>query len=887
MLIKLKDINILLVEDESIESMDIKRTLESFGYKVPYVASRGDEAVKKTLEIMPDLILMDIILKGDVDGIEAASKIKEHDIPIIYLTAHSEESTARRAMVTEPYGYLLKPFDKNELKFSIELALYKKKMEKEMKDSYHQLALNIPGIVYRLHIQSGQMEFFNDMVQEFTGYTPNELKKGEICSIDPLIASEDKNRIIKTVKRSIDDKKPFDVEYRIKNKSGAIKYLNERGRPVYNSLGEPEYIEGVINDITERKHAENARSGSEEKYRDLFSIIPVGISIYDMAGQVLEANKTMQEITGYNLEEYKSIKLKDTFFNIKDRSHIMRELMESGKVSDYEVELKRKNGQIYTAILNSELIEMDSQEAVLITTRDITELKMAEKALKESEAYYRTIFAYSGAATVIIEEDTIISLANPEFEKLSGYSVDEIEGKIKWTDFVLEDDLERMKSYHNQRRIDPEITPKNYEFHFLNRQGDVRDILLFVALIPGTQKSVASLLDMTEQNRANEYIKWELKVNEALNKIYAPLVSSKISIEEIANLILNQALELTDSKYGLVGEILPQTQDMILLSMIPPMPIGEPQKPLLNLKRGIYRGLMGHSLNIEKGFFTNDPVSHPSYKESDGHLQVKKFLSVPVTLKNELVGQISIANSIRDYTEHDLDAIGRLSHFYSLALQKIRDREKIRSSLDEKEILLKEIHHRVKNNMQIISSLMNLQTQYVEGEETQDILRESQGRVKSMAMIHENLYQSLSFTNIEFKDYLKKLISDIFYSYGIKKGTIKTELDIDDISLNIDTAIPLGLIINELVTNSVKYAFPKSKGTIKIKFKSSLDELELTIADDGIGLPKNIDYKKTDSLGLQLVHNLVDQIDGEITLNMSQGTEFKIIFKELEYKERF
>src|SRR5664280_804196 len=171
-------------------------------------------------------------------------------------------------------------------------------------------------------------------------------------------------------------------------------------------------------------------------------------------------------------------------------------------------------------------------------------------------------------------------------------------------------------------------------------------------------------------------------------------------------------------------------------------------------------------------------------------------------------------------------------------------------------------------------------------DETVNVLKESQGRVKSMAMIHEKLYQSPNFTDINFKDYIDKLIFDIFYSYGIKIGTIESVLDIEDINLNIETAIPLGLIVNELVTNSVKYAFPKGEGIITIHLKSLQDKIELTIADNGIGLPKDIDIDNTETLGLQLVKSLVNQIGGKIELDQTHGTEFKIIFKEVEYKER-
>lgn len=188
--------------------------------------------------------------------------------------------------------------------------------------------------------------------------------------------------------------------------------------------------------------------------------------------------------------------------------------------------------------------------------------------------------------------------------------------------------------------------------------------------------------------------------------------------------------------------------------------------------------------------------------------------------------------------------------------------------------------------MQIISSLLNLQIRHVDGEQETNILKESQGRVKSMAMVHEKLYQSPTFTKIDFKDYAEKLINDIFYSYGVRKGTIETEIDVEDIHIGIDTAIPCGLIINELVTNSVKYAFPDNQGTLQIRLKTRNDHLEMVIADNGIGLPENLDYENTDSLGLQLVNNLVRQLDGQITLDRSKGTSFTISFQELHYKKK-
>ena len=212
---------------------------------------------------------------------------------------------------------------------------------------------------------------------------------------------------------------------------------------------------------------------------------------------------------------------------------------------------------------------------------------------------------------------------------------------------------------------------------------------------------------------------------------------------------------------------------------------------------------------------------------------------------------------------------------------------KIKASLDDKEALLKEVHHRVKNNMQIISSLLNLQIQYVNDDEAVNVLRESQNRVKSMAMIHEKLYLSNDLTRINFREYIDSLVSNLFYSYNVNNTNIKPLLEIDDINLNMETAIPCGLIISELVSNSLKYAFPESqKGELLISLKSEETYYKLTVRDNGIGLPEELELDNAKTLGLKLVNILTGQIDGEVTINRKHGTEFNIIFHELLYTDR-
>jgi two-component sensor histidine kinase len=208
--------------------------------------------------------------------------------------------------------------------------------------------------------------------------------------------------------------------------------------------------------------------------------------------------------------------------------------------------------------------------------------------------------------------------------------------------------------------------------------------------------------------------------------------------------------------------------------------------------------------------------------------------------------------------------------------------EKIEASLKEKEILLREIHHRVKNNMQIISSLLGLASGNIKDKKYVDMFRESQDRINSMSLIHEKLYRSKDLAKIELNEYIRDLANSIYQSRGVKPGTIVLNINIENVQLGIDRSIPFGLIINELITNSLKYAFPGDrKGEIKVSLHL-IDEntFELIVSDNGIGIPYDVDFRKTESLGLRLVTMLVEnQLKGKIDLDRSKGTEFNIKFQ--------
>lgn len=206
--------------------------------------------------------------------------------------------------------------------------------------------------------------------------------------------------------------------------------------------------------------------------------------------------------------------------------------------------------------------------------------------------------------------------------------------------------------------------------------------------------------------------------------------------------------------------------------------------------------------------------------------------------------------------------------------------EYLKKSLEEKDVLLREVHHRVKNNMQIISSILSMQSRNIDDPRLKDVLQESQNRIHSMALIHENLYNHKSLANIMFSSYVKSLTGNIARTYANQQAKIKFDYQIDDAYLPMDIAIPCGLIINELISNSFKYAFVnQTKGIISIHFKNiSDDNYVLIVSDNGVGIPPEVNIKKTKSLGMKILHKLVQQIEGELQYDFSEGTKFSIKF---------
>ncbi|MEL7669651.1 histidine kinase N-terminal 7TM domain-containing protein [Methanobacterium sp.] len=219
-----------------------------------------------------------------------------------------------------------------------------------------------------------------------------------------------------------------------------------------------------------------------------------------------------------------------------------------------------------------------------------------------------------------------------------------------------------------------------------------------------------------------------------------------------------------------------------------------------------------------------------------------------------------------------------------LIIQDINKRKKLedelKKSLEEKDLMMKEIHHRVKNNFMIIQSLLQLQSRHINDKDVLEIFKESQNRIKSMVFVHQRLYQHDNLKKINFGDYPETLASDIFKSYVSNPDQITLDIDTEDVTIDIDTAIPLGLILNELISNSLKYAFPKGRnGILTVKSYLKGSKYSLIVSDNGIGFPEDLDYENSDSLGLKLIYSLSDQIGADVKLDTANGTKFEITFE--------
>jgi PAS domain S-box-containing protein len=502
----------------------------------------------------------------------------------------------------------------------------------------------------------------------------------------------------------------------------------------------------------------------------------------------------------------------------------------------------------------------------------------------------KEIITYITSFLIITDCDKQIKYINPVGLKLLGYSDGEILGRD--VDIILPDHGD-LDSIYNI----PKNYTKDFETILKSKNGESIPILLSTSYI--SKKSVhLGVLYMGTDIRKRKAIEREKRAvaKRTINRQSILLEMYKEDLSDLGNTL--KYVTETVSKALNVDRVsvwfFNPEKTVLKLSDLYILQDNHHEKDLV-LDSDEYPAYID-ALKKSHNITAENAITHPDTKEfKDSYtkpLGIQSMMDVPIWLQGDMVGVLCFeqTRSMKKWTFEEQDFAASTSYIISLSLEATRreDAQKqIINSLNEKNVLLREIHHRVKNNMQIISSLLSLQSSSIENQDMKDIFNESQNRVKSMSMIHEQLYQTDDLALIDFNIYINGLIKSLFQIYSLDWAPIRWEVDVEDVKLNLETAIPCGLIINELVSNSLKHAFLEgSDGQIMVKMRKEDEIITLIVADNGIGLPKDFNIEKATTLGLKLVKTLVNQLEGEMVINTDNGTSFNIRLKEINYEKR-
>lgn len=978
-------IRILIVEDEPVIGMDLQNILTSLRYDVPAVVTSGEEAIEKAEELKPDLILMDIVLSGDMDGIDATKSIREKlKIPVIYLTAHTEEFTFKRARETDPYGYLVKPVGKSDLYTAVETAIRRHELESRLQDSenrYRTLVMNSNEAI--LVAQDGFIKFANPKLTEISGYLHEELRS---MPFSEFIHPEDQAMVFERHLSRLKGEKLDQVySFRTIDKSGSIKWL-EINATLFEWEGRPATL-NFLSDITARKHAEEALRESEERFRMLTEQNLMGITLLQ-DNRIKYANQAAADINEYSVEEiinweptefHKSIHPDDLPFVI-EQGQKKQMGDDKGIVLHYPYRIITKSGKVKWVDQYSRTVFYEGRPADLITRIDITDRMRFEEALQESEKKYRELVENINEIIYSIDENGIINYLSPVAEILYGYKVSDLIGR-RFTDFIHEEDRERITKGFKRSLQDMHQAA---EYRVVTETGETRWFrvserkLYEGKAVKGIQGIIT---DITENMRAED----ALRESEERYRLIAENVSDVIwttdldlhvtyvspSVKKVRGYSLEEAMaqkpedmlppaSLEAAFAALAEELAIEEQENKDLNRSRTLELelkckdgstiwSEMRLTFIRNQEGRAIGILGAARDITDRRSMEDALRESEKKYrllannvtdviwtldinsmrftyvSPSNMRVTGFTqeeAMSRTVKDSLTpSSLETAMKIleeeisRDKDENadpnrsrvlEMEQYHRDGHtvWTEIRVRFLRDRdgnpievlgisrditdrkqaeERIKASLKEKEILLKEIHHRVKNNFQIISSLLNLHERKIIDEELTEHFRDFHNRIRSMALVHERLYQSEDLALIGFAEYINIMAQELFQTLQCDPDRIKLQIKAQDVQLGIDRAIPCGLVLNELLTNAMKHAFPpglKRKGTIKIILDQRVDNaIQLIIGDNGVGISKNIDVNRAETLGLKLMKNLItNQLNGEFKLNQKKGTEYTITF---------
>lgn len=581
-------------------------------------------------------------------------------------------------------------------------------------------------------------------------------------------------------------------------------------------------------EIAQHKRTQNQLRESERFNSSIIESSIDMIIAFDNDGKIIQFNHAASVEFGLTIEDAKELHASQFLHNPKNFNAISESLNEAGYYAG-EVTGVRSTGEAFQMLISIAALHgsEEEQKGFVLVGRDVTDIHVAEMELRRSEERYRDILESASDLVFSINGKGYFTYANPSFYKTLGYTGENLE-TVHISDILGQDEK-------NDDWADT-ITGSSQEIRFRSKLGqELRVIGGGSKQINGNNELLGVRCIYLDVSEVRAHQKDARRKSAKLESIFN-------SSRYILMFTINRQLEVTSMNNNVQG--------------------------MLNQQFGFETSLGSPIIDLLKNH-----TSPQLYKNQFQFFQrafqgVQQQFELPLVDKNgDEVWYQMFVNPVSYGDDHEeLSCIA-----YEITDRKEIDQQ-IRSTLKEKEILLQEVHHRVKNNLQVISSMLNLQRRFIDDPKMLDILEESQNRISTMSFIHESLYQNSDFSSIGFAEYLKRLTQNLIHSYSRVSANVELTCVLDDVQINLKQAIPCGLIVNELVSNALKYAFPgKRGGTIELRVEEKGQDIEIEVSDNGVGLPDDFDFETNESLGVYLVQALTDQLDGSLLVDNNQS----------------
>lgn len=661
--------------------------------------------------------------------------------------------------------------------------------------------------------------------------------------------------------------------------------------------------------LAELQVTQDTLKQSEERFRSFMDHNPAASWITDVEGRVEYVSRTYTtlfqvtpDLIGQSIFDLYPQEIAQTYLNniqAVAKSGQMLETLEPGIRADGHP------GQFL--VYKFPLPQPDGSMHVGGVAIDVTDRKRAEAALKWNEEHLRLAFDFAQIGSWDWDLLTNQLTWNRNHFFLLGLNPEtDIASYENWRACVHPDEVTQIEVAINTALANQASYIE--EYRVIHPDGSLHWVLGKGQAIYDKSghpiRMVGVLLDTTNYKRLEHALRRQAERLELTSTI-AQRIRQSLNLKEILNTTVVEVKHLLQVERVIVYQFAPDMSGTIVAEAVAPgcrVSLGDDiEDTCFQSESGIdyLQGKKRAIANVDEAGLTD---CHLALLKQ---FEVKANLVVPIVLvgtsekaPGHLWGLL-IAHQCaapREWHPEQLDLLEQIALQLAIAIQQAQifeqaqtelvEREqaeiRLRAALAEKEVLLKEIHHRVKNNLQIVSGLLQLQAQGIDDPRMVNALRESQNRVEAMSLIHKRLYTSSDLGQIDAADYIQSLATSLLTTYQISPGRITLEVEVEPVILNLDQAIPCGLIVNELVSNALKYAFPDARlGKINIKLCLTNANFELTIQDNGIGLPSHLDWRNAQSLGLSLVYALAtEQLEGSLVVDHNQGTKFTIKFPQ-------